>query len=215
MPTYNRREFIGAAIACYQVQDYQDRELVILDDGEDKIADLIPLYDTSIKYHTCERTLHGMKQNKCIALTSGEIICFFDDDDWSAPGRISKQVELLEDKYLTVFTNTLFYDTIQKIYLRPRTPIGGCGSSLAFRKTVWEKVKFNTLPRGTDALFIEGINSRFGKQSFCEDEGYLVARIHDRNLTNWHGTGRLLNVTKDQFPNEFLLNEDRRINGHS
>ena len=42
MPTYNRRRFVPEAIRLFLTQDYPRKELVVLDDGEDNIADLIP-----------------------------------------------------------------------------------------------------------------------------------------------------------------------------
>src|SRR5262245_2838278 len=49
MPTANRRRFVPSAIRYFVTQDYADKELVILDDGEDAIADLVP-YDARIRY---------------------------------------------------------------------------------------------------------------------------------------------------------------------
>jgi len=40
MPTANRREFIPQALALFAVQDYPHTELIILDDGEDSVAEL-------------------------------------------------------------------------------------------------------------------------------------------------------------------------------
>ena len=42
MPTCNRRRFVSQAIWYFLRQDYPSRELVIVDDGEDSIADLVP-----------------------------------------------------------------------------------------------------------------------------------------------------------------------------
>ena len=40
MPTADRRRFVPQAIRNFLAQDYAERELVILDDGADSIADL-------------------------------------------------------------------------------------------------------------------------------------------------------------------------------
>jgi glycosyltransferase involved in cell wall biosynthesis len=42
MPTANRRPFLPEAIRLFLGQDYPESELIVLDDGEDAIADLIP-----------------------------------------------------------------------------------------------------------------------------------------------------------------------------
>jgi glycosyltransferase involved in cell wall biosynthesis len=49
MPTANRRRFVPEAIRLFLAQDYEEKELVVLDDGEDAIADLIP-DDPRIRY---------------------------------------------------------------------------------------------------------------------------------------------------------------------
>jgi glycosyltransferase involved in cell wall biosynthesis len=42
MPTRNRRRFVSQAIGYFLRQDYPNKELVVVDDGEDAVANLIP-----------------------------------------------------------------------------------------------------------------------------------------------------------------------------
>jgi hypothetical protein len=42
MPTADRRRWVSSAIDYFLAQDYPNRELVILDDGEDRVSDLVP-----------------------------------------------------------------------------------------------------------------------------------------------------------------------------
>jgi glycosyltransferase involved in cell wall biosynthesis len=42
MPTYNRRAFVSKAIAYFLRQDYDDKELSIIDDSTDSVSDLVP-----------------------------------------------------------------------------------------------------------------------------------------------------------------------------
>ncbi len=49
MPTADRRRFVPQAIRRFLGQDYPSRELVVLDDGADPVADLIP-DDPKIRY---------------------------------------------------------------------------------------------------------------------------------------------------------------------
>lgn len=41
MPTANRRRFVPAAIRMFLAQDYEDKELLIVDDGSDTVSDLV------------------------------------------------------------------------------------------------------------------------------------------------------------------------------
>ena len=49
MPTRNRRHFVSQAIWYFLRQEYRERELIILNDGEDEVRDLVPEY-ANIRY---------------------------------------------------------------------------------------------------------------------------------------------------------------------
>ncbi len=92
MPTADRREHVGRSIGYFLRQDYPNSELVVLDDGEDRVADLMP-DDPRVRYVGLERRLIlGEKRNRACELAHGEIIVHWDDDDWQAPHRLSYQV---------------------------------------------------------------------------------------------------------------------------
>lgn len=97
MPTADRRGFVPQAIRCFLAQDYDARELVILDDGSDPVADLVP-EDARIRYfRTDQRQRLGAKRYECIKLCCGDLIMHWDDDDWSALHRINLKVASPED----------------------------------------------------------------------------------------------------------------------
>src|SRR5262249_35755349 len=95
MPTHNRRAFVPRAIQQFLAQDYAHRELVIVDDGPDMVADIIPA-DPRIRYVRFERRMTlGAKRNTACQLAHGEVIVHWDDDDWIASWRLSYQVRAL------------------------------------------------------------------------------------------------------------------------
>ena len=68
--TRNRRRFVGQAILYFIRQDYTDKELVIVDDGEDSVGDLAPA-DDRVRYVRLERRLSlGEKRNLAIEVSS-------------------------------------------------------------------------------------------------------------------------------------------------
>jgi glycosyltransferase involved in cell wall biosynthesis len=87
------------AVACFQHQTYENRELIIVVD--DSICDLIP-YIASLKDDRIRlvevpdggRTL-GELRNISIASARGEYVCQWDDDDLYAPERIQTQLAAL------------------------------------------------------------------------------------------------------------------------
>jgi glycosyltransferase involved in cell wall biosynthesis len=85
MPTANRRAFAGHAIAQFLAQDCSRRELIVLSDGEDCVANLVPKHDL-VRYLRLDSCLPiGAKRNIAFELAQGEVIAHWDDDDWMAP----------------------------------------------------------------------------------------------------------------------------------
>src|SRR6202041_2143434 len=71
MPTADRRAFVPESIRLFLAQDYPQRELVILDDGADPVADLLPR-DGRIRYIRGESQLSiGAKRNLACAAAQG------------------------------------------------------------------------------------------------------------------------------------------------
>jgi glycosyltransferase involved in cell wall biosynthesis len=94
-PTANRRRFVPQAIRYFLAQDYSNKELLVVDDGEEAVDDLVP-EDEWIRYIRLPRkTVLGEKRNHAAAEARGEIIVHWDDDDWNAPWRLHYQVEEL------------------------------------------------------------------------------------------------------------------------
>src|SRR5437868_1947457 len=96
MPTFNRRAFVPLAIEYFLRQDFDDSELVIVDDGSDPIVDLVP-EDERIRYvRLPAKASVGAKRNAACTHARGQIIAHWDDDDWHAPHRLRYQVEALQ-----------------------------------------------------------------------------------------------------------------------
>lgn len=163
-PTYNRRVFIPQAIAYFLRQDYLNRELLIIDDGTDKIIDLIP-HDPSIRYISIsEQCSIGMKRNLACSLAQGEIISFWDDDDWYSPHRLSQQAQPILDGKADV--TGLQMDIVLNL---STGEAWRCGSdalhrevfindvhtgTLMYRKELWGKAYYPNKSIGEDADFL-------------------------------------------------------------
>src|SRR5688572_14083799 len=97
MPTRNRGEFLRLAVESFQRQTYPNLELVIIDDSDVDITHLVPSDDRIRLYRSTQRRSIGAKRNIACSRADGEIICHWDDDDWSAPNRITDQVTRLQE----------------------------------------------------------------------------------------------------------------------
>lgn len=101
-PTFNRRPFIQNTFNCFKNQDYPMHriEWIIVDDGTDKIKDLILESNIpQIRYFEVpEKMTLGAKRNYMHTFVRGSIIVYMDDDDYYPPERISHAVERLQGK---------------------------------------------------------------------------------------------------------------------
>ena len=63
MPTFNRRHFVRIALKLFQQQDYPNKELVIVDDGDDPVEDLAVAIPEVRYIRLPSRTTVGAKRN--------------------------------------------------------------------------------------------------------------------------------------------------------
>lgn len=96
-PTFNRRPFFQAAIQCFNHQTYPKHrmEWIIVDDGTDKIEDLVSSHPNVKYFKVSEKMTLGKKRNFMHANSCGDIIVYMDDDDYYPPERVSHAVEAL------------------------------------------------------------------------------------------------------------------------
>src|ERR1035437_10001895 len=103
MPTYNREAWIGKAIQSIINQNYQNWELIIVDnessDNTSEVVDCFFHKDERIKYYNVRKSiLPGISEylNYGINIACGEFIARLDDDDeWFDPDKLVKQVDFL------------------------------------------------------------------------------------------------------------------------
>lgn len=101
--TANRKHLMKRAIHCFQNQTYQNKELVIIDDGEEDLDDFLsPLPPGQVNYVKLvkkpENTL-GKLRNRSLQEAGGDFLVQWDDDDWYHPERIAVQAQVLENGY--------------------------------------------------------------------------------------------------------------------
>jgi glycosyltransferase involved in cell wall biosynthesis len=211
-PTYNRRQYIPQMIACFLSQTFTDSELIIVDDGTDSIADLIP-ENPRIKYIRLEgpRRTTGLKRNIACEQAQGAFILHFDDDDWSAPGRIAHQIAALESsgKQVLTYHNMLYWNVdTQKLYRYHPTKIGTpYGASFCYFKNWWKQHPFIDKMVGEDTDFgWQAINT--GQFLVVDAEKFLILRAHGSNTcinATFQGAPDIPQVKPTELPTEFLL----------
>jgi glycosyltransferase involved in cell wall biosynthesis len=185
MPTCNRRDYVPRAIDYFLRQDHPAKELVVVDDGEDRIRDIVPA-DERVRYHHSQATLGiGAKRNLACELARGSVIVHWDDDDWASPERIRRQLSALLDtgSDVTGARSVLFFHADSPFwwrYERPKTAKPWvCGATLCYTRDFWRKNPFPNLVFGEDDQFL--ISARRGRLDVREDEGLYVGLMHSRN----------------------------------
>jgi glycosyltransferase involved in cell wall biosynthesis len=160
LPTYNRRAFLPHAIHYFLRQDYPEKELLVVDDGGDAVADLIPSHPGIRYVRLPHKVTLGAKLNLCCEQTAGPIIAQWDDDDWYAPDRLSRQMEALVRTGADVcgISDLLYYQLAsgsghRYVYPTEQKP-WLLGSSLFFRRALWERNRFAEIDVGMDGLFV-------------------------------------------------------------
>lgn len=82
IPTFNRKEKLRAAIVSVLVQEEQDFELIVIDDGsDDGSSELADVFNGRITYIFQKNAGVSAARNRGISLSRGSHIAFLDSDD--------------------------------------------------------------------------------------------------------------------------------------
>ncbi len=194
MPTKDRRRFVPRAIADFRRQDYPNRELLIVDDGSDPVADLVP-DDPRIRYLRLDRRLRlGAKRNLACREARGEILVHWDDDDWHAPWRLSYQVRELRERgaELCGLDRLTFYDPAADRAWQYVYPPGGrrwlAGGTLCYTRSLWQHHPFPDVTLGEDNRFVRSAGA--SPMAALDNSDFYVALIHSENTSRKRPAGR-------------------------
>jgi len=186
MPTANRQKFIPFAIDYFLKQDYPNAELVIIDDGIESVASLIP-DNPKIKYFYTEPLgTIGVKRNYACEKASGEIIMHWDDDDWYAPDWISKLTDALltSGADITGLNRVVFYSpSVNKHWMYEDSEEDKpwlCGATMTYRKSFWQQHPFIDLQVGEDYDFVWNSGAKIFALEYTEG---FAALLHAHNTS--------------------------------
>jgi O-antigen biosynthesis protein len=190
MPTANRRRFIPGAIARFLGQNYETRELIILDDGTEPVADLIPAHPQIRYLRTARHPSLGAKRNAACQQANGDIILHWDDDDWYAPDRITRQVDALQDSgaAITGLDRAYLFDARRATAWEYVYPAGGppwvYGATLCYRTEYWRAHNFPDITIGEDTRF--AALAKPGELHVMPDNRFFVGLVHAGNTSPKH-----------------------------
>ena len=205
-PTFNRRPFIATLIKCIDSQTYpRDKmEWIIIDDGTDKIEDLVSSHPL-VRYFKfdCKMSL-GKKRNVMHKKTRGSILVYMDDDDYYPPERVAHAVETLQKNPRALCAGSsemhiYFKETNQMVQFGPYGPNHATAGTFAFRRALLDEHQYNN-----DACLAE-------EREFLK--GYTVPFVQLESMktilvfSHRHNTFDKRILLKDPFSNVMRLSE--------
>lgn len=194
VPVFNGERFLAAALHSILAQDYENFEIIVVDDGS--VDNSANIAQSLKKVHYIYQSNQGVStaRNVGIASSHGEFIAFLDQDDLWTPNKLRVQIiHLLEHPEIG------YTIARQKFFLEPGTglppwlkedfllkdQIGFLPGTLVVRKSVFEQVgNFDTTYRiGSDGdWFVRAKDA--GIPMAILPEILLHRRIHSHNLSS-------------------------------
>jgi Glycosyl transferase family 2 len=165
--TFNRRPFFKMFFECLRYQTYPSSrfEIIIVDDGTDKIQDLVETCSLpNIRYFPIqEKMTLGKKRNYSHTLvdTRCKYIIYFDDDDWASSHRIQHSVEMLEKHPEAMIAGSselyVYFKHIQQMWQFGPYQASHCtAGTMCFRKSMLDNCQYeNTACLAEERYFLK------------------------------------------------------------
>jgi glycosyltransferase involved in cell wall biosynthesis len=206
MVTRNRANLARRAVRCFAQQTWQNKELVIVDDGaEDYEPILAPWRDqVTLHYHRYapdpDRRL-GAARNLSLDAANGEFLMQWDDDEWYHPDRIAVQMEAIAGGLdAVVLRDTLMHMDLPDLVSHPiRTKLrNGTPGTIVHRRS---NVRYPNTPRSEDSVYLKELRATMRVGILEQPHAHLFIRCFHGDNT-WevdHFTERLHHRLSDKI----------------
>jgi len=214
IPVFNAEDFLEDALRSIFEQNYQNMEIIVVDDGSTDDTDvLLQKYGEEIHCIRQENRGPSAARNRGLQISTGELIAFLDaDDEWSKTKIKLQLSQMKSDDSLEIVVGKLrrFWtekklDRTERHYIDEGTKVLHLGASL-FKREAFEKIGLfdENLLHGEDwDWFIRAKDSGLKIGMFPDVVMYQC--LHQNNLTRnrEEGNQNILKMLKK--------NIDRRI----
>ncbi|UCD78296.1 MAG: glycosyltransferase [Desulfobacterales bacterium] len=113
IPTYNRAWVVKEAVDSVLTQEYDDFELIVVDDGStDDTRKALSACGPRIKVLRQPNRGVSAARNRGIAAAAGHLVAFLDSDDLWLPSKLARQVDFFDNHPAAVICQT------QEIWIR-------------------------------------------------------------------------------------------------
>ena len=174
-PMYNSREFIKNYFDSVLGQDYDNIEVIVVDDASDdgswELCKQYALKDKRIKLLRNEKNMGAAAtRNKALQMVTGEYVTFVDSDDTIQKNMLSFLIEKMNDTIDIVYCGVAIEgETVKKViekefdrkkalqYFLSIRLIGGFAAGKLYRASILKTVKYKEDMRvGEDGIFSLG-----------------------------------------------------------
>ncbi len=195
MPTYNNGKYIKQAIDSIYAQEYDNIEIIVVDDGStDNTKEILKQYK-DIKYIYIEHKGISFARNVALEHSKGEYMAFCDSDDYWLPNKLNTQIkyfkehpdcEIVFTKYKNIFENEQLKTNERAIVEKKiENEYEQYLPSALMKKKLFDKYgnydeNFSGIE---DGEFVFRIVMKGTKIKHFIDKVFYIRRIHGNNIT--------------------------------
>jgi glycosyltransferase involved in cell wall biosynthesis len=192
-PTRDRPKWLLACSYCVLQQRDVDYEWLVLDGSKTRPSDIVDAlcdaHGEKLRYVYSPQKLSdrniGSRRNALCEMANYELIVHFDDDDYYASDYVSNAIALLGRydmvKPLSFYTAKLKERVLLWTDLDEHRDPFAYGFALAYKKEVWNKVKFRMLSWMEENFFISDALRKGFKLNLYGDPSKCLHVLHGRN----------------------------------
>ena len=184
--TENRPAFMPWLLWCFDRQTWANRELVIIDSSAQPFT--VPSRDDIRVIPAPCGTSVGRKRNLALAQARGEIITWFDDDDWQHPDKLARLVRALNKGAACAGScRAWFVDLMNNRCMPHRNGMHLIVfNSAGFRKDAAMAVLFSeNVRKASDTQWLHTLAARYRTHPvIIDDDSLFFWLCHNSNLSN-------------------------------
>lgn len=184
--TERRPTFMPWLMWCFERQTWPNRELIIVDSSPEPFQ-IVERDDIRVVASPIGTSV-GRKRNLALQEARGEVITWFDDDDWQHPNKLTWLIEAFGDESPCAGSRRgWFMNLMDSRCVSYRGPKGIVTfNSAAFRKEAVLPIRFREdLRCASDTHWMRALEKRYpGKAALIERDDLFFWLCHEQNLSN-------------------------------
>ncbi|MBR2990821.1 MAG: glycosyltransferase family 2 protein [Solobacterium sp.] len=196
IPAYNAADYIGEAVESILAQNYQDLEIIVVDDGsEDGTADTLKRFPM-VRLVKIPHSGIAAARNTGISLAGGELIAFVDADDRWKKDKLELQLRYLQlhpEKAMVLTRYRNFTDLPEKSLSKEQKEllgreVGRLMVTALIRRELFDSYGLfdPSLVYSEDTEWMIRVDLRRPDAMYKLDDFLYERRIHNRNITLTH-----------------------------